>query len=76
MSHTYATVHAIRATGDVDSVPLSLLTIGTANPKTGKGEKRGYRTASLHMSPARLSGFEEGLSHGHPAHEPRTPIGV
>ena len=58
MSHTYQTVDAIRNTGDVDSVPRSLLTIGTANPKTGKGEKRGYRTAILHMSPARLSGFE------------------
>lgn len=58
MSLTYAKVAAIRSSGDVDSVPRSLLTIGTANPKVGKGEKKGYRTAILHMSPARLSGFE------------------
>lgn len=38
--------------------PKSLLTIGTANPKVGKGEKRGYRTAIMHLSPANLSGFE------------------
>ncbi len=42
----------------MDERPLTLLTVGTANPKTGKGEKRGYRTAILHLSPARLSGFE------------------
>lgn len=55
---TYPKVSRIRQAGDVDSVPRSLLTTGTANPKVGKGEKRGYRTAILHMSPARLSGFE------------------
>jgi len=32
-----------------------LLTIG--NPKTIKGEKRGYRTAVLHLAPYTLSGF-------------------
>jgi len=58
MSLTYDKVAAIGRTGDANSVPLSLLTTGKANPKTGKGEKRGYRTAILHLSPARLSGFE------------------
>jgi hypothetical protein len=38
--------------------PRTLLTTGTANPKVGKGEKRGYRTAIMHLAPARLSGFE------------------
>lgn len=33
-----------------------LLTIG--NPKTIKGEKQGYRTAILHLSPAMGSGFQ------------------
>ncbi len=42
----------------MDMAPKSLLTTGKANPKVGKGEKRGYRTAILHLSPARLSGFE------------------
>ncbi len=42
----------------MDMRPLTLLTVGTANPKVGKGEKKGYRTAILHLSPARLSGFE------------------
>jgi hypothetical protein len=34
---------------------MSLLTIG--NPKTLRGEKRGYRTAILHLAPHKLSGF-------------------
>lgn len=34
---------------------MPLLTIG--NPKTVKGEKRGYRTAILHLAPHTLSGF-------------------
>jgi hypothetical protein len=42
----------------MDDVPKSLLTEGTANPKVGKGEKRGYRTAIMHLSPGNLAGFE------------------
>lgn len=34
---------------------MQLLTIG--NPKTVKGEKRGYRTAVMHLAPHTLSGF-------------------
>src|ERR1044072_5579722 len=58
MSLDYAKVRRIADVADVDAIPSSLLTIGTANPKVGKGEKRGYRTAILKMSPARLAGFE------------------
>ncbi len=42
----------------MDEPPKTLLTEGTANPKVGKGEKRGYRTAILHLSPGNLAGFE------------------
>lgn len=58
MSLSYAKVRAIAKTADVDRAPRSLFTVGTANPKTAKGEKRGFRTAILHMSPARSAGFE------------------
>jgi hypothetical protein len=40
----------------MDDAPKTLLTF--ANQKTVKGEKRGYRTAILHLSPANLAGFE------------------
>lgn len=58
MSVTFTRVLAIAATTDTDAAPKSLLTLGTANPKVGKGEKRGYRTAIMHLSPANLAGFE------------------
>jgi hypothetical protein len=60
VSLSYGAVQRIAADSAtaIDEMPRSLLTTGTANPKTGKGEKRGYRTAILHLSPARLSGFE------------------
>ena len=32
--------------------------LGTANPKTQKGEKYGFRTSILHLAPANLSGYE------------------
>ena len=40
----------------MEARPTALLT--RANPKTAKGEGYGYLTAILHLSPARLSGFE------------------
>lgn len=39
---------------DLDAPPGSLLTTG--NPKTAKGEGRGYLTAIMHLAPASISG--------------------
>jgi hypothetical protein len=58
MSVTFSRVLSIASLPTTDEVPRSLLTLGTANPKVGKGEKRGYRTAILHLSPANAAGFE------------------
>ena len=58
MAVTFERVLSIARDATTDAAPKSLLTIGTANPKVGKGEKRGYRTAIMHLSPANLSGFE------------------
>lgn len=40
----------------ISAAPCTLLTV--SNPKTAKGEGYGYLTAILHLSPARLAGFE------------------
>lgn len=56
MSLTHGTVLDHLGGAELDTAPLSLLTTG--NPKTAKGEGLGYLTAILHMSPARLAGFE------------------
>lgn len=59
MSLSYGALELLaREHQSLDDAPLTLLTTGTANPKVGKGEKRGYRTAIMHLSPANLSGFE------------------
>lgn len=58
MTVTFDRVLSISALDTTTELPKSLLTVGTANPKVGKGEKRGYRTAVMHLSPANLAGFE------------------
>jgi hypothetical protein len=39
---------------DLNAPPLALLTMG--NPKTAKGEGRGYLTAIMHLAPEKVSG--------------------
>lgn len=48
----------------LDGVPQSLLTV--ANPKMVKGEKLGYQTAILHLSPHKGSGVANVCSHASP----------
>jgi hypothetical protein len=45
---------AARLVDTLDTLPRELLT--TANPKTSKGACHGYRTAILHLAPAKVSG--------------------
>jgi hypothetical protein len=53
---TPADIEAIRREMTENGQVPALLTL--SNPKTAKGEGYGYLTAILHLSPARLAGFE------------------
>lgn len=53
---TYETLQGFASDVETSGAIPKLLTV--SNPKTAKGEGFGYLTAILHLSPARIAGFE------------------